>query len=146
MAKSTYYDSKTNSDVLVQNCPKTIPFKDHYCRISYLYQIATDLQVNNKSKLSRMCIKNMDSITKKTTSKLKPSIKRTYCKTCYTRLIDGVNTNRKLHNVSKKQEWKDTTLLVVCGNCKTKVKNFPVGKSSEYMTYSEIKDNIVNVE
>lgn len=146
------YDPATNTEIITAKPPKSVPFKDHYARINYLYQVSTALQLSGQLELSRMCMRNMDLITKKTTIRMKPSIKRSYCKRCSTRLINGVTSEHRLVNLCKKQRKQENqrqkcdVLQVKCLTCDAVVRNYPVGANLDYVPFSEKPENSLPVD
>ncbi|KAG7825322.1 hypothetical protein KL909_001614 [Ogataea angusta] len=120
--------------------PKTVPKNDHYQRLGFLYQAAAQLDPN--SALSRMYLRNMDVVAKKTVLKLDPSVKRTVCKKCHRLQLPGRTASIRVENTSNAQSAENDVLAVscVCGAHK----RYPIGKNRSYVLFSdknEIKNN-----
>lgn len=126
--------------------PKSIPHKDHYQRISFLYQ-SSGLFANLEKYqvLSRALARNVDLVSKKTVLKLTPAMKRTICKKCHTNLIPGINMKIRIENLSKKQLEKSQVLVHQCNNC-LEQKRFPIGKNKDYKLFSEREDIAIDVD
>lgn len=120
--------------------PKTIQHKDHYARVSYLYQASNLLLSKGNPVLSRNYSRAVDLVAKKTVMKLSPGIKRTLCKNCSNLLIPGITQATELQNMSKLQSEKSDVLVHTCLICYTS-KRFPVGKNRDYQLFYE-KDGI----
>lgn len=132
--------------------------KSHFSRINYLYQISrlniisseVTLDKNgsisgNTSQISRMYIKNMDSISKKTTSKIHPRLKRDICKNCQAVLIEGINKSVRLENYL---DSRVGNLVIRCLNCEKVVKRFPlkIGKADEFVPLSERNEALISID
>lgn len=117
--------------------PKTIPNKDHYARVSYLYQASSYLLTKPKySSLSKAFSKNVDTVSKKTVLKLSPNLKRTICKKCKILLIAGLTQTSEIQNKSKDGNSKSDILVHTCINCQS-AKRFPVGINRDYRLFQE---------
>ncbi|CAH2350330.1 ribonuclease P protein subunit Rpr2p [[Candida] railenensis] len=126
--------------------PKSIPHKDHYQRISFLYQSSSLFANSEKYQvLSRALARNVDLVSKKTVLKLTPAMKRTICKKCHTNLIPGINMKIRIENLSKKQSEKSQVLVHQCNNC-LESKRFPIGKNKDYKLFSEREDIAIDVD
>ncbi|KAG7698250.1 hypothetical protein KL930_001911 [Ogataea haglerorum] len=113
--------------------PKTVPKNDHYQRLGFLYQAAARLDPD--SALSRMYLRNMDVVAKKTVLKLDPSVKRTLCKKCHRLQVPGRTASIRIENTSNAQSPENDVLAVscVCGA----LKRYPIGRDRNYVLFSE---------
>ncbi|EGV65612.1 hypothetical protein CANTEDRAFT_101696 [Yamadazyma tenuis ATCC 10573] len=117
--------------------PTSIPKKDEYTRISYLYQVSQMMLQNPKfHTLSRVYSRNATVISKKAVLKLTPNFKRTMCKQCNTILVAGATLRVRLENLSGSKDPKNDVLIYSCMVCDT-VKRFPVGKDRQYELFSD---------
>lgn len=117
--------------------PKVIPHKDHYARISFLYQASNKFCLQPKYQiLSRGYGRNLDLVAKKTVLKLSPALKRTLCKKCDMLLIPGLTMTMKIENESKAESHHNDVLVHTCIKCGEK-RRFPVGKNRHYDLFSE---------
>lgn len=133
----------------------SIPNKNIYSRMSYLYQAANylsqvkpvdrrPLSIGDEKRLAdekfdslvpslqgqpRYLINQLRGISKKSTVRLTPRVKRSACKRCDALLIPGETSFMKVENMSRNQgkPWADI-LLVQCKACST-VKRFPIGQA-----------------
>ncbi|TGZ83029.1 Rpr2-domain-containing protein [Ascodesmis nigricans] len=103
-----------------------------HSRLSHLYQASTILTAPTDSTpahpaLARFYLNHFRSITKKSVTRLDPSVKRTICKRCDSLLVEGVSSTHRIENASKggRKAWADV-LVVECNACGA-VKRFPVG-------------------
>lgn len=126
--------------------PKSIPHKDHYARISFLYQgSALFANLKKYQVLSRSLARNVDLVSKKTVLKLTPSMKRTICKKCQLHLIPGLNMKIRIENKSKSGDEKNDVLVHQCLTCDA-AKRFPIGKDRDYKVFSERDDVAIDVD
>lgn len=130
------------SQTKVAQPPKTIQHKDHYARVSYLYQASNLLLTEGKPILSSGYSRSVDLVAKKTVMKLSPGIKRTLCKKCHNLLVPGITQTTELQNDSKSNTRKSDVLVHTCMVCNTS-KRFPVGKNRDYQLFYE-KDGIAH--
>lgn len=120
--------------------PKVIPHKDHYARISYLYQTGNKFCLLPKYQLlSRGYGRNLDLVAKKAVLKLSPALKRTLCKRCNILLVPGLTMCMKIENESKEKSPHNDVLVHTCLECDEK-RRFPVGKDRQYELFSERED------
>jgi ribonuclease P protein subunit RPR2 len=130
-----------------------IPNKVLYSRISYLYQAATYLAVQEKDSqeqatagttsnslageveanltgpcqtLSRRLISDLRSVSLKGLMRMSPDMKHSICKNCQTLLMEGTTCTAQVENQSKggKKPWADV-LVRKCNTCGLK-KRFPL--------------------
>lgn len=120
------------------NAPKGVPHRDNYARVSYLYQLSTQLslQHNHQPILSRAMTRNLDLVGKKAVLKLGPSLKRSICKKCNSLLIPGLTMQIRLENLSRLKSSHNDVLIHKCLNC-NEVKRFPIGKDREYIVFPD---------
>lgn len=86
---------------------KSIPYKEVFQRINFLYQAAyLTLTLNqNNIGLVRFYISTLKAIAKRQVLRLDPHLRRTLCKRCYSLLVPGVSAtvrcqkNREKHTV-----------------------------------------------
>lgn len=117
--------------------PKSIAHKDHYARISYLYQASNVFAQKPKFHvLSRNFSRLVDLVAKKTVLKLTPDLKRTCCKNCNTLLIPGLSVSIYVENASKSGDEKNDVLVHKCLECDA-CKRFPIGRDRSYELFSE---------
>ncbi|SCU80200.1 LADA_0B05644g1_1 [Lachancea dasiensis] len=119
--------------------PKSVPNKEHMQRLNYLFQLSTfhtmaNDQDQNRS-LSRMYIRNLDLIQKKTKSALTPSFKRQICKSCHRVLIPTKTMTQQIINESKQKTARNDVLVLSC-ECGVR-KRFPVGLNPGYQPHVE---------
>ncbi|ODQ65009.1 Rpr2-domain-containing protein [Nadsonia fulvescens var. elongata DSM 6958] len=119
---------------------KQVPNKDHYERISHLFQASRLMAVASSETecLSRMYAQTFATVAKKNVLRLSPTIKRAVCKGCSRQLISGVNCQTRVRNESKKGLDHCDVLEYIC-QCGV-VKRFPVGKNRDYEVWSERDD------
>ncbi|KAG0673361.1 hypothetical protein C6P40_002469 [Pichia californica] len=135
--------------------PSSIPKKDHFQRVTYLYEVGammTGKQIeNSQSKnaksidtISRMCLNHMNLVSKKAVLKLHPDIKRTICKKCLRLQVDGFTTKTRIKNDSKKQLLSCDVLEkeCICGVSK----RYPIGRDEEYTLFSEKSSVLFEME
>ncbi|RLP66947.1 hypothetical protein L150_05730 [Candida albicans Ca529L] len=117
---------------------KSVPNRDNYARISYLYQISNQFYLAHPEyqALSRGYNRNLDLIAKKTVIKLSPHIKRTLCKKCNTMLIPGLTMSMYIENLSKQKSQHNDVFVNKCLNC-GKCTRFPVGKDRNYILFTD---------
>lgn len=137
--------------------PTTIPHKDHYARISYLYQTSALFSTLKKYQvLSRNLARNVDLVSKKTVLKLTPAIKRNICKRCNTNMIAGITMKMSVENKSKSADGggggglgmtndRNDVLVHECLHC-GQTKRFPIGKDREYRVFSEKEEVALPVD
>ncbi|KAI5968268.1 hypothetical protein CANMA_002484 [Candida margitis] len=135
--------TKTNS----KNAPtsKQIPNRDNFARLNYLYQLSNHFTVgsscssscsSSNQSLARGYDRNLDLLSKRTLSKLSPSVKRSICKKCHVLLIPGMTMSIRLENLSKSQDPKNDVFVNKCLNC-GECKRFPIGADREYIPFYE---------
>lgn len=116
---------------------KSLPKKDEYERISFLYQVANIFcQKKQFEVIARGYSRNADLISKKAVIKLTPNLKRSICKKCNIILVPGLSLNVCLENASKAKAPENDILVYTCSSCGT-IKRFPVGKNRHYQLFSE---------
>lgn len=121
--------------------------KDHYARVSYLYQVANFYTSQGLPTMSRIMARNLDLVSKRTVLKLLPHLKRTICKKCSTMLIPGLTMTAEIVNELKDKPDRGKLLradvlvhsCLLCGN----TKRFPFGKDPEYKLFCE-KEGILH--
>lgn len=121
--------------------PKTIPFKDHYCRINYLSQVSTFHLLRNNIPASRMANKTLRSVSQKTTTKILPHIKRSICKYCDVGLIPGVTSSIEANY----EESQSDRVVVRCNVCTKQRSRFNVGETRDFVLYVDDADAVVDV-
>ncbi|CEP22828.1 RPR2 [Cyberlindnera jadinii] len=109
----------------------SVPNKDGFSRASFLYQAA---HVTKDPEVSRMYIRLMDLVTKRTVLKVSPHVKRSVCKSCDRLQQPGKTSMMTLEEEGKKSE----TLQIECV-CGT-TKRFPVGKNKDYIPFVDRKE------
>lgn len=138
-------DNKKNN----ASTSKQVANRDNFARLNYLYQLSNHLITTPTSKtttssnnsslqsfLARGYDRNLDLLSKRTLSKLSPSMKRTICKKCHVMLIPGLTMSIQMENKSKQQDDKCDVLVnkcLTCGECK----RFPIGKDRNYKPFFE---------
>jgi len=119
---------------------KNVPNRDHYARISYLFQAASTLSSNpNMAPLSRFYTHTMKNVAKKNVLRVSPYVKRRVCKDCSTTLVPGITCTVRLENPSKAQLERCDVLHIACVCGKTK--NFPVGRDPQYVIWHDREDD-----
>lgn len=151
IAKKNQIDE--NGTIIVPPPKNISKDKDHYQRISYLYQLSNWSIMNNKASngaiidksqaLARVNNKKFDLISKKLKLNVSPNIKRYICKKCHRTLIPNVTCSMKIRNLSKKQDKKNDELVFSC-HC-GKEKTFKIGMNRSYKPFSENDDNLVDI-
>ncbi|SCU94713.1 LAME_0F08812g1_1 [Lachancea meyersii CBS 8951] len=130
--------------VLLVQPPKSVPNKDHMQRLNYLFQASTYHTIvdqDDKSHaLSRMYMRNLDLIQKKTKSALTPGMKRQICKRCHRVLVPMRTLEQSVVNESKNNVRQSQVLVLTC-KCGSK-KRFPYGQDTKYKTHVE-RDNLI---
>lgn len=117
----------------------SVPKKDEYTRITYLYQAANlIIKSPHLQTLSRGYSKNATVIAKKSVLKLTPNFKRTMCKKCNILLIPGKTLSVRMENMSRDKLPHNDILVHQCV-CGTK-KRYPVGRNRDYQLFSERLD------
>ena len=114
--------------------PKAIGNREHYQRLNYLYQLS---MFHRNEGLSRSYVNTMDFISKKTNTKLLPSVKRTYCNKCKRLTMFG--SEMKIEK--KKNSIDYLTLQCKCGT----EKSFPIGLNRDHKTYYEKEGNLLDL-
>lgn len=115
--------------------------KDHYARVSYLFQAASFYASRGVPVMSNMMARNVDLVSKRTVLKLLPHLKRTMCKKCFLVLIPGLTLSMKIENRLKEHENKGKSpkadvLVHSCLKCNNQ-KRYPIGKDPEYKLFCE---------
>ncbi|CDK27796.1 unnamed protein product [Kuraishia capsulata CBS 1993] len=129
--------------------PKQIPRKEHHARLSYLYQISTLMAARSESSdnekdmetLSRVYARNLDIVSKKAVLKLSPTVKRSICKKCHRRQIEGITMSTRLSNPSKKKTKNNDIMECSCKCGETR--RFPIGKNPDFTPFHEREDHVV---
>ncbi|CEP60363.1 ribonuclease P protein subunit RPR2 LALA0_S01e09010g [Lachancea lanzarotensis] len=133
--------------VLIVPPPKSVSNKDHMQRLNYLFQVSTYHTMVDASDeshaLSRIYMRNLDLIQKKTKSSLTPGMKRQICKRCHRVQIPMRTQDISIVNESKEQTRKSQVLEVRC-RCGSK-KRFPFGRDPTYKTHAE-KSSLVYIQ
>ena len=116
---------------------KSVPNRDNYARISYLYQISNQFYLAHPEyqALSRGYNRNLDLIAKNR-DKTITTHKRTLCKKCNTMLIPGLTMSMYIENLSKQKSQHNDVFVNKCLNC-GKCKRFPVGKDRNYILFTD---------
>lgn len=117
---------------------KTVPKKDEYTRITYLYQMSCALQ-SKYPQLARGYSKSGTVISKKSVLKMTPAMKRSICKKCNTVMIPGMSMRIRMENESRGKHAKHDMLIYECIKCGC-VKRFPVGKGEYALWQGEEND------
>lgn len=111
--------------------------KDHYARVSYLFQAANFYSARGIPVMSRMMARNVDLVLKRTVLKLLPHLRRAMCKKCFTVLVPGLTVSMEIENALKDQaKDKADVLVTTCLQCGSH-KRYPVGKDREYRMFCE---------
>lgn len=126
---------KNNSNKKKRNPSNSRPATDNQARISFLYQAANTLILTKYDKLSRNMARNADLVSKKSVTKLTPSLKRSICRTCDTCLIPGLSQKTYITNASVVESSHNDVLVHECCNCGTK-KRFPIGRDLGYTEFA----------
>ncbi|SCU84090.1 LAFA_0D08020g1_1 [Lachancea sp. 'fantastica'] len=133
--------------VLLVPPPKSVSNKDHMQRLNYLFQASiyhTMIGDNDETHaLSRMYLRNLDLIQKKTKSSLTPGMKRQICKHCHRVQIPMKTQDITIVNESKNQTRRSQVLELTC-RCGSK-KRFPYGRDPTYKTHAE-KSSIIYIQ
>lgn len=79
--------------------------------------------------LARELSSQTTAITRKTKIRIAPGLKRTICKGCSSKLVEGQSSSSRTENKSRvgRKAWADV-LIVTCLSCKME-KRYPVGQS-----------------
>ena len=127
------------------NSSKQIANRDNFARLSYLYQLSNHFTTSSsptsnsqhlQTILARGYDRNLDLLSKRTLTKLSPSVKRTICKKCHVMLIPGMTMSIRIENNSKSHDPKNDVLAyrcLTCGECQ----RFPIGMDREYVPFFE---------
>lgn len=108
--------------------PTTVPKKDEYSRVNYLYQAATTLGQNKKyAALSRGYSRNSLIISQKAVLKMAPLMKRSMCKRCNRVYVPGRNVSIRVENASRDKTEHNDVLVYEC-ECGER-RRYPVGRS-----------------
>lgn len=99
--------------------------KDHYARVSYLFQAANLCAETGNTTLARALNRKLDLVLKRTVLRLLPHLKRKLCRKCFSPLIPGLTMTIALERHSEKAP---ELLVHTCGFCQHK-KRFPVEKN-----------------
>lgn len=129
----------------------TVPHKNVYLRMSYLYQAATYLShttehanstvkedestsndtesAGSRSSQTKFLLNQIRGVTRKAQIGLHSELKRTICKRCDALLLPGQTATVVVENASKngQKAWADV-LVLKCNGCQF-VKRFPVGQT-----------------
>ncbi|EDO18932.1 hypothetical protein Kpol_1023p107 [Vanderwaltozyma polyspora DSM 70294] len=125
--------TKQDDGLIRTQIPKTINNKEHFQRLNYLYHLTMFSKDEN---LSRSYVNLMDTISKKTNTKMLPSLKRTYCKKCKRVIIfDNKLSIKKIKGIER--------LIIEC-KCGHE-KSFPIGLNKDYKTFYEKEGNLIEV-
>lgn len=124
--------------------PRLVPHKDHYARLSFLFQGATQLGATH-AVLLRNYARHVDLVSKKSVLKMTPRLKRSMCKKCQSVMIPGVTQTMEVQNLAKNGSDKSDVLVYACIPCGT-TKRFPVGKNREYELFAEKEGVVYPVE
>ncbi|CCE64710.1 hypothetical protein TPHA_0I02060 [Tetrapisispora phaffii CBS 4417] len=131
--------SAENAEIIATKPPKNASNKEQFQRINYLYQLSMHYK-NANLDISRTYVNLLDTISKKTNTKISPNIKRSYCKKCK-RLIDYKDP--KMFKVVKSKNKKNDKFIINC-KCGSK-KTFPIGLNRDYKTYTEKEGNLLEI-
>lgn len=119
------------------NTVKKAPNRDHYARLSYLFQASSKLVSNKDTKeFSRFYNQVLKSVARKNVLRLSPAIKRQLCKNCNQFLIPGYTCTIRIENKSKTHSPNNDVYTVNCMLC-NKQKRFPIGKQPNYELWNE---------
>ena len=128
-------NGKNNSNKKKRNPSNTRPATDNQARISFLFQAANTLLLTKYGELSRNMARNADLVSKKSVTKLTPSLKRSICRDCNTCLIPGLSQKTYITNDSVAKSPHNDVLVHECCNCGTK-KRFPIGRDLGYTEFA----------
>ncbi|QLG72720.1 hypothetical protein HG535_0D04280 [Zygotorulaspora mrakii] len=128
---------------ILSDPPKSIGNAENFQRMNYLYQLSMWQTAANRQDtdqgLSRMYIKNMDLVSKKTKSSLLPYVKRTFCKKCHRVLVPKRTVQMTLKQAS---DGKDILVWECrCGY----IKKFPIGTNRSYRTFYDKPENLLHM-
>ncbi|CDR47718.1 CYFA0S36e00782g1_1 [Cyberlindnera fabianii] len=112
----------------------SVPNKDGFSRASFLLQAATATSMTTQP-LSRMYLRSMDLVTKKSVLKVDPIVKRVSCKKCDRLQIPNVTSTLRLENEGKKTEMYQ--VRCICGT----TKRYPVGQDRQFKLFTEKSDD-----
>lgn len=104
----------------------SVPNRDGFARASFLFQAA---HVSRDAALSRMYIRSMDLVTKRSVLKVSPHVKRGVCKHC-----DRLQTPGQTCSINVEDEEKKSEVLEIRCLCGTR-KRFPVGNDRDYVLF-----------
>lgn len=124
-----------NSSKKKRNPSNSRPATDNQARISFLFQAANTLIVTKYDKLSRNMARNADLVSKKSVTKLTPSLKRSICRNCNTCLVPGLSQKTYISNSSAAKSPHNDVLVHECCNCGT-AKRFPIGRDMGYTEFA----------
>ncbi|KAI5958840.1 hypothetical protein KGF57_002274 [Candida theae] len=139
-------NNKTNTST--GNSSKQIANGDNFARLNYLYQLSNCFVASSSSSppiasskrlqsfLARGYDRNLDLLSKRSLTKLSPSVKRTICKKCHVMLIPGMTMSIRIENKSKRRYDKNDVLVHKCSTC-GECKRFPIGIDREYVPFFE---------
>ena len=107
--------------------------KDHYARTSFLFQAANFYASHGNPIMSRMMLRSVDLVAKRTVLRVLPHIKRQVCKKCSSVLIPGLTMTVNIENTLKDpaNSPKADIMVFQCLECDTQ-KRFPIGKDPSY--------------
>ncbi|OBA20897.1 hypothetical protein METBIDRAFT_68809 [Metschnikowia bicuspidata var. bicuspidata NRRL YB-4993] len=112
--------------------------KDHYARTSFLFQAANFYASHGNPVMSRMMLRSVDLVAKRTVLRVLPHVKRQMCKTCSSILIPGLTMKTEVENLLKNpsKSRKADVLVHTCLECDT-TKRFPIGKDPSYVLHCD---------
>lgn len=117
-----------------------ITSKEHYARLSYLYQLSMVTSASHKSEpLSRFYGSTMKCVARKNVLRLSPTVKRSICKKCY-RVLNSQSCSTRMVNESKANDSHNDILQVKC-KCGW-IKRYPVGRDQEFKLWSDRVESI----
>jgi ribonuclease P protein subunit RPR2 len=113
----------------------SIASKDHYARLSYLYQLSMVMSNSQQSMpLSRFYGSTVKAVARKNVLRLSPDFKRTMCRKCNRVLNPETSARRIINNSNSKDERNDVLeILCECGW----IKRYPVGRDAHYELWSD---------
>ncbi|VVT55045.1 uncharacterized protein SAPINGB_P004398 [Magnusiomyces paraingens] len=116
---------------------KSVPHRDQYQRLSFLYQAAAHMAGDPSTQaLARVYAQSMKAVAKKSVLRLSPNVKRTVCKKCHRFLAENSGSvTTRIVNESTANDPRCDVLekTCVCGV----TRRFPVGQNRKYRLWAD---------
>lgn len=116
--------------------PKSVPQRDHYARLLYMFQAGQWASGVELLPLSRYMLRQMKFTAQKGVLKVLPQLKRVVCKQCHQMLVAGLTMVQRVENLSKSKKKHNDVLIHECIGCGY-TKRYPIGKNREYRLFAE---------